>query len=160
MILTQDLNDALNEQIVKEYQNMLIYKKIESYLEEMELHNLAKMFHKQAKEEDKHAKGFIDYLNGRIGGSVRIGEIPSPENIQIDSSNSIGSIYLRLEQETTESIEEIYELAMSQRSFLDLPYLQKMLEDQYHEEKEAQNFSKRFAMVKDLVLFDATFGDK
>jgi hypothetical protein len=34
-----------------------------------------------------------------------------------------------------------------------------MLEDQYHEEKEAQNFSKRFAMVKDLVLFDATFGD-
>ena len=158
MILTQDLNDALNEQVVKEYQNMLIYKKIESYFEEMELHNLAKIFHKQAKEEDKHAKEFIDYINGRVGGSVRIGDIPSPETQTIDSVNSIGAIYLRLEQETTESLEDIYDLAMSQRSYMDLPYLQEMLADQVDEEKEALAFKKKFEMVKDLVLFDLAMG--
>lgn len=159
MILPKDLNDALNEQVIKEYQNMLIYKKIESYFEEMELHNLAKFFHKQAKEEDKHAKQFIDYINSRVGGKVVFDEIPSPETLVIDSENMIGDIYLRLEQDTTESIEAIYELAMDLKSFMDLPYLQHMLEDQVDEEKEALNFSKRFKMVKDLVLFDATFGE-
>lgn len=156
MILTQDLNDALNEQVVKEYQNMLIYKKIESYFEEMELPNLAKFFHKQADEEDGHAKEFINYINSRVGGKVKIGEIPSPEKISIDSASSVGDIYLRLEQETTESIEEIYELALSQRSYIDLPYLSNMLKEQVIEEDEALSFKKRFEMVKDLVLFDAT----
>ena len=159
MILSQDLNDAINEQIIKEHQNVLTYQMIQSYFEKMELHNLANYFKKHAKDEFKHGQKYIDYLNGRVGGDFKIGEIPAP-NIQIDSSNSIGEIFLRTELETTESLEEIYELAVTQRSYIDLPYLLEMLDGQYHEEKEAQNFSKRFAMVKDLVLFDATFGEK
>ena len=159
MILSQDLNDALNEQVVREYQNMLIYKKIESYLQDLELNNIAKMFHKQAKEENGHAKEFIDYINSRVGGKLVLGEIPSPETVIINSESSIGDIYLQLEQDTTESIEAIYDLALSLKSYMDLPYLQHMLEEQVIEEDEALNFSKRFKMVKDLVLFDATFGD-
>lgn len=159
MILSSDLNDALNEQVIREYQNMLIYKKIESYLQELELNNIAKVFHKQAEEENEHAKEFIDYINNRVGGKVVLGEIPSPETVSITSENSIGDIYLQLEQDTTESIESIYELAVSLKSYMDLPYLLHMLENQVIEEDEALNFSKRFKMVKDLVLFDATLGD-
>lgn len=158
MILSQDLNDAFCEQIAKEYQNMLLYKKIAIYFEELELTNIAKYFHNQAEDENSHANQIINHLNDRVGGKVRLDEVPSPEPFLVSVDN-VGDLYLSLEQETTESIESIYDLAFSQKSFIDIPFLSDFLKEQIEEESSATSFMKRIKMVKDLVLFDATFGD-
>ena len=78
MKLSQNLNDAINQQIMLELQNQNAYMQIASIFEDMQLKNLAKFFKEQASDEYDHANLFIDHLNDRNGGKVDIGEVNSP----------------------------------------------------------------------------------
>ena len=158
MKLSQSLNDALNQQILKEFHNELVYRQIQSYFEDFQLKNLAAYFEKQANEENGHGKKFIQYINDRTGGKVLLNDVDGP-NLNIESFASIGDIYVSAEEATTESIESIYELALDEKSFIDLPFIQSMLFEQVEEEDSAQEFMMKIKMVKDIVLFDAEFGD-
>jgi ferritin len=158
MKLSQNLNDAINQQIMLELQNQNAYMQIASIFEDMQLKNLAKFFKEQASDEYDHANLFMDHLNDRNGGKVDIGEVNSPMITDTDI-NAIADLYVWLEQQTTESIEALYELALDEKSYIDLPFLLKMLDEQREEEDTSLRFSVRIKMVKDLVLFDAEFGD-
>jgi ferritin len=155
-ILRQEINDAIVMQIQHEFRNMLIYKQLESYFEDLQLKNLAKRFKDQADEEYGHATKFIDYLNSRIGGKVTIQDVPSPD-VQANTILDVANLYVTVEQQTTDNIEDLYELIVSCKSYMDIPFIQEMLAIQVTEEDEADAFIKRVAMVKDIVLFDATF---
>jgi len=155
MKLSQSLNDALNAQILIELGNQLKYMAISNYFENLQLKNLAKYFHAQADEEFGHAKEFTEHVNKRVGGKVTLGEVETP-NILLDSIISIGNQYLALEEDTTVSIEELYDLALEEKSFIDLGFLTHMLDTQIIEEDEALELSTKLNMVKDFVLFDAT----
>lgn len=156
MKLSQEINDAINVQIQHEFLNMLKYKVIESYFQDMRLINLANRFKAQSNEEYEHASKFIDYLNKRIGGKVSIEEIPKP-NLTINSVQDVANIYLETEQGTTESIESIYSLICEENSEMDRGFISEMLNIQVTEEDEADEFMKKVALVKDIVLFDATY---
>jgi len=78
-------------------------------------------------------------------------------NLSILSIEDVGNIYVETEQGTTESIEDLYNFAMESKSFIDLPFLSSMLNEQTEEEDSAMSFKLKSSMVKDLVLFDATF---
>lgn len=156
MKLSQELNDALNEQITHELLNSNSYAQLESYFEDLQLKNLATYFRNQSLHEKEHANKFIKYINDRTGGKVSIGEVPSPILV-LNSIEDVANEYIRIEESTTESIEEIYNLAFDNKSFVDLPFLSEMLHEQVEEEDSAQEFALKIRMVKDLVLFDATF---
>lgn len=156
MRLSPELNESLNYQCAHELRNVLIYTSIQSYFEELQLKNLAKYFAVQAQHEKEHFDMIVNYLNDRTGGKYSLPEIDQPV-LDIQSVQTVGELYLRTEEETTESIEEIYGLALENRSFIDLPFLSKMLQEQVEEEDSAMQFKMRISMVKDLVLFDATF---
>jgi ferritin len=156
MKLSQDLNEAINNQIVHELRNQNIYLQIGSYLENFELKNLAKYFYAQADGEKDHANLFISHLNDRLGGNVRIGAIPAPV-VNIDSPESVGLLYLEVEIGTTECIEDLMELILDTKSYIDQPFISKMLEEQVEEEDSANHFNLLISKVKDIVLFDATF---
>ena len=158
MRFTQELNDAFCQQILKELGNVSNYMQIHSYFEDLQLTNLSKFFLDRSNEEKTHADKFMKHINDRFGGRVTIGEVNEP-NLNLSDPNMVGQEYQRLEQETTESIESIYELAFDQKSYMDLPFLLDMLLEQVSEEDESQKFAMNIAMVKDWVLFDATFGD-
>ena len=158
MKLSQNLNDAINQQILIELQNHNTYMQIQSMFDDMQLIHLAKFFKEQAAGENAHANLFMDHLNDRNGGKVSIGEINAPA-ITFTDINSIADFYVLTEQETTESIEALYELALDEKSYIDLPFLQRMLLEQVEEENISQQFALRIKSVKDIVLFDATFGD-
>jgi len=155
MKLTQELNDALNNQIQHELRNQNIYLQIASYFELLQLKHLSKYFMNQAKHEKEHADLFINHINDRTGGIVEILEIDAPmKNIQ--SIEDVAKIYVEVEESTTESIEEIYSLAFEQRSYMDLPFLSTMLNEQVEEEDSANELAMKLKMCKDIVLFDAT----
>ena len=155
MKLSNELNDALNEQITKEYRNVLIYAQIQSYFESLQLKKIASYFKKQSFHEAEHAQKFIQHINDRTGGNVNIGEVNSP-SLMLSSVESVGDTYILTEEETTESIESIYELASDMKSFIDFPFLLSMLSEQVEEEDSANEFSMKLKNTKDLVLFDAT----
>lgn len=155
MKLSTQLNDALNAQVQKEYLNMLRYKQIASHFEDLQLKNIAKYFHDQADEENEHANKFIAHINDRVSGKVDLEEVQKP----IINMNNIPDEYLSIEEETTNSIEGLYDMAFEEKSFIDIPFLSEMLSIQKIEEDEAQEFGMKLKMVKDLVLFDASLGE-
>jgi ferritin len=158
MRLSSVLNSALNEQILKEYHNMLLYRQIESYFQDFQLKGLAGYFAKQAEEEKGHALKFIDYINDRIGGKVALGDVDAP-NAALTDFSSVGDEYVKTEEATTESIEALYDLALGEKSYMDLGFLEEMLNEQVSEEDEAAEFSLKIKSVKDIVLFDETFNE-
>jgi ferritin len=157
MKLSESLNAAINEQICHELKNQNIYLQIASWFEDLKLKNLANHFKSQASEEFKHASKFIQYLNERTGGKFNMGEVDSP-NIKISSIGEVGQIYIDVEEGTTESIESLMDLALEEKSYIDMGFIQDMLNSQVIEEDEATTFEANLRMCKDIVLFDATFG--
>ncbi len=156
MKLSENLNDALNQQIMIELGNQNKYMQIQSLFENMQLKNLAKFFKEQSAGENDHANLFMDYINDRIGGKVKIEEVNSPI-INFEDINSIADFYVKTEQETTESIESLYNLALEEKSYIDLGFLEKMLNEQVEEEDISISFATRIKACKDIVLFDATW---
>jgi ferritin len=156
MKLSQELNDALNQQILIELRNQNKYMQVQSYFEDLQLKHLADFFKEQSSGENGHANLFMDHINDRNGGKVTLGEVASPR-VDFTDIASVADFYELTEQQTTESIESLYELAFEEKSFIDLPFLQKMLEEQVEEEDTSQRVSLNLRMVKDIVLFDATF---
>jgi ferritin len=156
MNLSPSLNDALNQQVVHEYKNQLIYAQLESKFEDLQLTKIAKYFRERSAEEKTHADKFIAHINARTGGKVNIGEVPAPD-LLISDVSGVGDLYVQTEEGTTESIESIYELAHEEKSYIDCPFLLEMLSEQVSEEDEANEFSLKAKNVKDLVLWDASF---
>lgn len=117
MKLLSSLNDALNEQIMHEYRNQLIYTQLESVFEDFELKNIAKYFREQSLHEKSHGDKIVEHLNNRTGGKVNIGEIDSPPILyySIDSLTSIGDLYVSIEERTTESLESIFDFALENK---------------------------------------------
>lgn len=156
MKLSENLNDALNEQVMIELLNQNKYMQIQSLFEDMQLKNLAKFFKEQSAGENGHANLFMDYINDRTGGKVKIEEVSAPI-IDFTDINSIADFYVLTEQQTTESIESLYNLALEEKSYIDLGFLTKMLDEQCEEEDTSVAFATKIKAVKDVVLFDATW---
>lgn len=156
MKLSQTLNDALNQQIFIELGNQNKYIQIESYFENLQLKNLAEFFKTQSAGENDHARLFINHINDRNGGKVTLEDINSPKT-DFATVNDVADFYVLTEQQTTESIESLYDLALTEKSYIDLPFLSKMLDEQVEEEDTSQKFALNIKTVKDIVLFDATF---
>jgi ferritin len=159
MKLLDSLNNAFNEQITHEYRNQLIYTQLESIFEDFQLKNIAKYFHEQSLHEKSHGDKIVGYLNDRTGGKVNIREIDSPiiPFYTIDTLANIGDLYISTEESTTESLESIYDFALGNKSYIDLPLLSDMLQEQVEEEDSANEFALNIKMTKDLVLFDKSF---
>lgn len=155
MKLSRALNDALNIQITHEYLNSLRYLQIASFFEDLQLKNLSSYFKKQSCHEKEHGDMVVNYINSRNSGKVNLSNIPAP-NLLIADYSYVGEIYRKFEEDTTNSIESLYDLAISEKSYIDLPFLQTMLNEQVEEEDKALEFENKIKMVKDIILFDAT----
>jgi ferritin len=152
-----NLNDAFNQQILIELGNQVKYMQIHSFFEDLQLKNLSDFFLKAAEEEFGHAKKFMEYVNKRTGGKVTLGEVDAP-NFEITSYKQVGDLYIKIEEDTTSSIESLYELAQEYKSSIDYPFILDMLNLQVPEEDEANEFAAKINLVSDIILFDATFG--
>ena len=157
MRLSESLNNAFSEQVTHEMRNVLIYREMQSYLENLQLVNLAKYFENQADHENYHAKMIIDYVNSRIGGAIVIKSIDAPNTFS--STDDLVDSYVKAEEDTTKAFEDIYRLASDTNSYIDLPFLLGMLNEQVEEEDSALRLSVQMKNVKDIYLFDVTYND-
>lgn len=157
MKMSEALNVAFNKQIEHEFLNKMKYIAIYSFFEDMQLLNLAARFKKQAEEEESHAQMLIDHLNARLGAKVRIAEIPASD-LRLNGLTDVANAYMETELMTTEMIQDMLELAESEKSFIDRKFLEEFIHQQIEEEDHADEFVKKVALVKDILLFDATLG--
>jgi ferritin len=97
MLISKELNAAINEQIGHEFGAMLQYVAIATYFDGEALPRLAAHFYRQADEEKSHAMRLVHYVV-EAGGQVAIPAIPAGRS---GFSSAEEAVKLSLDQEIT-----------------------------------------------------------
>ena len=79
MLISHQMNAALNQQIGYEFGASLQYVAIAAHFDRESLPELARYFYRQAEEEREHAMRFVKYIVD-AGGRVEIPTIPAPQS--------------------------------------------------------------------------------
>ena len=96
MLVSKELENAINQQIGAEFAASLQYVSIASYFDADDLPQLAAFFYRQADEEHMHAMKFQHFLI-EAGGQVRV---PTIAETKYDFKNAEECAQLALDWET------------------------------------------------------------
>ena len=108
-MLSKAMQDAINEQINKEYHSAYIYLSMAAYCESVNLPGAAHWMKVQAKEETGHGDKFFDYLVDQGARVILkpIAQVPT----EFKSLLEVFQQVLEHEQKVTASIHRLYEAA-------------------------------------------------
>ena len=151
MLISKELEAAINAQIGREFGASLQYNSIASYFEADHLPNLAGFFFRQSSEEHMHAMKFLHYILD-AGGQVRIPAIPASKYDFADAQEGV-QLALDWEQEVTRQINELMNLAVQQRDHIAQDFLRWFVTEQLEEIATMEHLLSIVTRAKDNVLF-------
>lgn len=158
-MLSKTMQDALNEQINKEYFSAYLYLSMSAYFESVNLPGSAKWMRAQYDEERAHALKLFDYVNDR-GGRVTLKAIDAPQ-VEFKSPLAVWEMVLEHEQKVSASIHKLYEVALAEKDYATQSMLKWFIDEQVEEEKNATLMVERFRQAGDhpstLLLLDGHF---
>ena len=146
-MLSKVMQEAINEQIQKEFYSAYLYLSMAANFEEKNLPGFARWLRVQFGEEQEHALKFYEYIIER-GGAVRLQAISQPP---ADWKSNLAAFeqVLEHEQQVTASIHKLYETALAEKDYASQIMLQWFINEQVEEEKNATE------IVEQLKLIDA-----
>ena len=151
---------GLNEQYNFEIESGYIYISMAHHVKEKGMDGFAHFFYKQAQEEFEHAEKLRNFL-------FEIDEKPVLEGIkkpQEDFGNFTDTFKTALEheKEVTKRIENIYELALKEKNYVVVEFLNWFLKEQVEEEDNMRTIVEVLENLKDgytgLYLYDKELG--
>jgi len=110
MLISKELETAINQQIGAEFAASLQYISIASYFDADDLPQLAAFFYRQADEEHMHAMKFQHFLV-EAGGQVRIPAIAETK-YDFNSAEECVQLALDWENEVTNLINNLMDIAV------------------------------------------------
>ncbi|MFO0892472.1 MAG: ferritin [Isosphaeraceae bacterium] len=143
MLISEKLNQAINEQVGHELGNSHQYLAIAAYFEAEALFGLAKIYSKQSDEEREHALKFIKFLQD-AGGRVSIPAVPAPRNT-FESPLDAAQHALDWELKTTRQINDLVTLAIEEKNYIAHNFLQWFVSEQLEEVSSAET---RLAVIR------------
>lgn len=146
-MIVKKVEEAINLQIREEEHSSRIYLAMASWCDANGFPGAASFFYRQTQEERFHALKFIKYVNER-GGHAQLQAIPEPCN----AYNSIIEVYretLKHEEYITSCINKLYEVAMQEKDFSTLTWLQFFITEQIEEEATVRGVLDKFEMIGD-----------
>src|SRR3989304_1872315 len=99
MLISEKLNQAMNEQVGREFGASNQYVNIAAYFDAESLPQLAAFFYRQADEERMHARKFVHYM-ADAGGQVAVPPVAAPK-ADIGSAENAVKLSLEWEMEVT-----------------------------------------------------------
>jgi len=131
MLLKQSVVDAINAQVVEEFMASAQYIAIHLYFEEETLPELSKYFWAQAMEEHGHAMKLLLYINE--AGSKAI--VPATKEVKNHFETAAEAVQLALDQEmkVTAQINNLVDIAVSEKDHLTRQFLQWFVTEQLEE---------------------------
>jgi ferritin len=130
-----------------------------AYFESLNLPGSAKWMRAQHDEEHLHANKFFDYVNDR-DGRVQLKAIAQPQ-VEWTSPVAAWEGVLEHEQKVTQSIHDLYALAVKENDYATQSLLKWFIDEQVEEEKNATLMVERFRQAgsnaASLLLFDGHF---
>lgn len=146
-MLNPTVEQALNDQIQKEFHSAYIYLAMSAYFEAENLPGAAHWMRHQAEEEQEHAMKIFDFVNDR-GGRVALQAIGEPAAVYSSPLAVFEAAYAH-EQKVTKSIHDLYALAVKEGDYPTQVMLQWFIDEQVEEEKNASAIVAQLHMVGD-----------
>ncbi len=137
MLISKNMNEAINEQIANEFNASMQYVVIASWLAADALAELGDHFFKQADEERDHAMRFVKYVV-EAGGCVNIPAIPQPQ-AKFKSVEEAIKLSLENEKKVTQQINDLVELGVKERDHITRNFLNWFLTEQLEEVSSMDN---------------------
>ncbi len=131
MLISKELNQAMNNQIGSELGASNQYIKIAAYFENENLPDLAAFFFRQSDEERMHAMKFVHYIL-EAGGEVSIPAIGATA-AGIQTAEEAVQMALDWEMEVTRQINALMDLAIKQSDHIGQSFLQWFVTEQLEE---------------------------
>jgi len=159
-MLSQTMQDAINEQIKNELYSGYMYLAMAAQLEAENLPGIATWMRAQAGEEQEHAMKLYHFVNER-GGRVVLHAIDAPP-VEYGSPLQVFEATLKHEELVTSMINALYELALAEKDYASQVFLQWYINEQVEEESNATEIVERLKMidgkVQGLLMLDSVLG--
>jgi len=146
-MLNPTVQQALNDQVQKELHSAYIYLSMAAYFEAENLPGAAHWMRGQAVEEQEHAMKLFDFIQDR-GGRVTLQAIDAPP-ATFSSPLAVFQASYAHEQKVTQSIHDLYALAIKEGDYPTQVMLQWFIDEQVEEEKNASAIMAQLQMVGD-----------
>jgi ferritin len=145
MMISQAMQESINEQIKHEFYSSYLYLAMSAYFETINLPGFAKWMLAQSAEEREHAMKFYDYLNDR-GGAVELRAIDQPPG-EFQSPLDVFQQTLEHERKVTALIHQLYAQALQENDYATQARLQWFITEQVEEEKNASQVIEQIKMT-------------
>lgn len=148
---------ALNEQIRIEAQSSQIYLAMASWAEiQPGIDNITKFFYNHSDEERMHMLKLIHFVNER-GGFATVPALEQPSLTYPSITHAFKSL-LKHEIYVSESINKCVDIAMQEKDYATVNFLQWYVAEQIEEEALARTMNDKLELIGDdkggLYLFD------
>ncbi|AKB26853.1 Ferritin-like protein 2 [Methanosarcina siciliae T4/M] len=144
-MLNEKMEEALNEQINRELYSSYLYLSMAAYSSSIGLPGFAHWFKVQVKEETIHGMKIFNYVNMQ-GRRVRLKEIKEPP-MEFGTPMEMFQKTLQHEQFITRSINDLVELALSEKDETTASFLQWYVEEQVEEEENDNEIIDKLKIV-------------
>ena len=159
-MLSKTVQDAINDQIGKEFYSAYIYLQMSAYFQSTNLPGCAHWMRMQYQEEMLHALKLYDYVHEREG-RVTLQAIPQPRG-DFKSPLDVFEQSLGHEREVTAMINKLYALTQKENDYPTTIQLQWFITEQVEEEKDAGAIVEQLKMVGDnkmgMIMLDRQLG--
>ncbi|XZF12483.1 ferritin [Chitinophagaceae bacterium MMS25-I14] len=156
-MLSENMQKALNEQVLLEAQSSQAYLAMASWAEiQPGLKGVTAFFFKHSDEERMHMLKLIHYINER-GGFAVVPALAQPVLTFVSLKQAFEMLY-RHEVHVSEGINELVDMALKEKDYATHNFLQWYVNEQIEEEKLARDCNDKLEMIGDdrsgLYLFD------
>jgi len=134
-MVNKEIQDAINSQIGHEFHAAYLYLGMMTYFESRSLSGFGHWMRLQAQEEAAHAMKLLEFLLDR-GGAVELRTIERPA-IDFETPLDVMKAALAHEQKVTQTINEVYALAVAKNDYPAQVLMQWFVSEQVEEEKNA-----------------------
>lgn len=131
MLISKELNKAINLQIGREMEASNQYLSIAAYFEGRYLKKLAELFFKQATEENEHALKFVHYILD-AGGQLEIPALAAPKAVYASAEEAVG-MAVKWETDVTRFIYDLVEITEKEKDYIGREFLNWFVSEQLEE---------------------------
>ncbi len=159
-MLSQSIQDALNEQIKNEFYSAHVYLSMSSWFDDQGMPGFAKWMRVQYSEELAHGLRIFDFVNDRDGRAFVLGFDAPPATWK--SPLDVFENSYEHEQKVTGMINNLYALAMKEPDYPTMVLLQWFISEQVEEEKNAKLIVDQLKLAGDsssaILILDREMG--
>ena len=159
--MNKKINEALNEQLNREYFASYLYFAMASFFEEQGYGGFAKWMEAQSKEEHDHMMRIYRYILDR-SGTIDLQDIKAPKFKGKDTLHVIETA-LKHEKKVSDFINSLMDLAVKEHDYATQNFLQWFIAEQVEEEALFSKIEQKLGLVGDnkagLYMLDREIGD-